>query len=145
MNSLVFVLDKAKINYLIRQTQRISQSRGDFTMYWLPRQHSSKEFAFQCRRFKRRRLDAWVGKIHWNRKQPILVFLPGKFYGQRSLAGHSSLGRKELDATENATEHAHAHNTQYVYVISFNFFQHIFIEFQLCAVEIQCTRGLDNS
>ena len=32
-----------------------------------------------------------------------------------------------------------------VCVISFNFFQHIFIEFQLCAVEIQRAGGLDNS
>ena len=38
--------------------------------------------------------------------QPIPVFLPGKYYGQRSLAGYSPWGRKESDMTE-ATEHAH--------------------------------------
>ena len=32
------------------------------------------------------------------------VFLPVKSHGQRSLAGYSSLGHKELDATE-VTEH----------------------------------------
>ena len=32
--------------------------------------------------------------------QPIPVFLPGKFHKQRSLAGHSSWGRKESDMTE---------------------------------------------
>ena len=33
------------------------------------------------------------------------IFLPGEAHGQRSLAGYSSEGRKESDATE-ATEHA---------------------------------------
>ena len=37
----------------------------------------------------------------WRRKwQPTPVFLPGKFHGQRSLAGYSPQGRKELDTTE---------------------------------------------
>ena len=31
--------------------------------------------------------------------QPIPVFLPGKSHGQRSLAGYSSWGHKELDMT----------------------------------------------
>ena len=31
------------------------------------------------------------------------VFLPGESHGQRSLAGHSPWGRKELDATERLT------------------------------------------
>ena len=33
--------------------------------------------------------DPCVGKIPWRGKwQPILVFLPGEFHGQRSLAVH---------------------------------------------------------
>ena len=36
---------------------------------------------------------------------PTPVFLPGKFYGQRSLAGYSPWSCKELDTTE------WAHNT----------------------------------
>ena len=32
--------------------------------------------------------------------QPIPVFLPGKFHGQRSLAGYSPWGRKESNLTE---------------------------------------------
>ena len=37
----------------------------------------------------------------WRRKwQPTPVFLPGKFHGQRSLAGYSPRGHKELDMTE---------------------------------------------
>ena len=33
-------------------------------------------------------------------RQPSPVFLPGESHGQRSLAGYSSLGRKESDPTE---------------------------------------------
>ena len=37
----------------------------------------------------------------WRREwQPTPVFLPGEFYGQRSLAGFSPWGRKESDTTE---------------------------------------------
>ena len=37
----------------------------------------------------------------WSRKwQPTPVFLPGEFNGQRSLAGYSPWGLKELDMTE---------------------------------------------
>ena len=32
--------------------------------------------------------------------QPSPVFLPGKSHGQRSVAGYSSQGHKELDTTE---------------------------------------------
>ena len=40
----------------------------------------------------------------WRRKwQPTPVFLPREFHGQRSLAAHSSWGRKELDTTETNT------------------------------------------
>ena len=34
--------------------------------------------------------------------QPIPVFLPGKFHGQRSLEGYSPWCRKEMDTTEHA-------------------------------------------
>jgi len=34
--------------------------------------------------------DLWVGKLPWRRKwQPTPVFLPGKFQGERRLAGYS--------------------------------------------------------
>ena len=49
-------------------------------------------------------LDLWVGKIHWRREwQPTPVFLPGKSHGQRSLAGCSPQGGKELDTVEQPT------------------------------------------
>ena len=51
---------------------------------------SGKEPACQCRRQKRHGLDPWAGKIPWSgKRQPTLVFLPGKFNGQRSLVGYS--------------------------------------------------------
>ena len=63
---------------------------------------SGKEFTFQCRRSKSCRFNPWVGKIPWSRKwQPTLVFLPGKFQGQKSLAGYSPRGCR-VDMTECA-------------------------------------------
>ena len=51
---------------------------------WLLRWYSGKESTCQC---KISGFDPWVGKIHWSRKwQPTLVFLPGKFHGQRRRA-----------------------------------------------------------
>ena len=53
---------------------------------------SGEESTCQCRRPKRRSFDPWV-KISWSRKcQPMPVFLPGKFYEQKSLAGYSPGG-----------------------------------------------------
>ena len=44
--------------------------------------------------------DPSVGKI-WRRKWlPTPVFLPGEFYGQRSLMGYSPWDHKESDTTE---------------------------------------------
>ena len=49
-------------------------------------------------------MDPWVRKIPWRRERlPTLVFLPGEFHGQRSLAGYSPWGHKELDTTEQLT------------------------------------------
>ena len=40
-------------------------------------------------------------KILWRREwQSTPLFLPGEFHGQRSLAGYSSWGPRELDTTE---------------------------------------------
>ena len=35
-------------------------------------------------------------------KAPTLIFLPGKFHGQRSLVDYSSQGHKESDMTQHA-------------------------------------------
>ena len=62
-----------------------------------------ERFCLQCRRHK---FDPWVGKIPWSRKwQLTSVFLPGKFHGERSLAGYSSWGHKESDMTEQLNTH----------------------------------------
>ena len=45
------------------------------------------------------------GRSLWRRKwQPAPVFLPGKSHGQKSLAGYSPWGGKELDKTEQLTQ-----------------------------------------
>ena len=63
---------------------------------WLPRKHSGKQSACQCRRHKRHEFDPWVRKIPWSRKwQPDPVFLPGKFHGPSRLGGYSPWGCKE--------------------------------------------------
>ena len=57
---------------------------------------SGKEPACQCRRYKRRQFDPWVGKIPWKGAwQPTPVFLPGEFQGQSSLVGYGPCGHKE--------------------------------------------------
>ena len=62
----------------------------------------------------RHRFDSWVGKIPWSRKwQPIPVFLPGKFHGQRSLVGYSPWGHKEYDMTETLSMHT------YIFILRF--------------------------
>ena len=50
--------------------------------------------------------DPWVRKIPWRREwQPTLLFLPGKFHGQRSLVGSSPWSRQESGMTERLTLH----------------------------------------
>ena len=61
---------------------------------------SGKEPTCQCRKFKRCRFHPWVGKIPWRRAwQPTPVLLPREAHGQRSLAGSSPWGHKELNTT----------------------------------------------
>ena len=61
----------------------------------------SKKICMQCKKF---RLNPWGGKKPWRREWlPIPVFLPGEFYGQRSLAGYSPWGHKELEMIEQLT------------------------------------------
>ena len=62
---------------------------------------SVKEPACQCRRHKRCGFDPWVQKIPWKKMwQPTLVFLPGEYCEQRSLAGYGPQSHKEWDTTE---------------------------------------------
>ena len=48
--------------------------------------------------------NPWVRKIPWRREWLLtLIFLPGEFHGQRSLAGYSPWSCKELDTTVQLT------------------------------------------
>ena len=72
---------------------------------------SGKEPTCQCRKCKRRGFSPWMGKIPWRRAwQLIPVFFPGDSNGQRSLAGYSPWGHKELDMTEQLS-------TAHLYII----------------------------
>ena len=65
-------------------------------MVLVPTWYSGKEYACQGRRHKRHRFNPWVRKIPWRSAwQAILVFWPGEFHGQKSLAGYSTRGHKE--------------------------------------------------
>jgi len=60
-----------------------------------------------CLQCRRPRFYPRLGKIPWRRKWlPTPVFLPGKLHGQRSLAGYSPWGHKELDMTKRLTFHS---------------------------------------
>ena len=78
----------------ISAVYRLRTSMDQGLSWWL----RGEESACQCRR---RGLDPWVKKSPWRRKwQPTPVFVPGKSYGQRSLAGYSLWGHKEWDMPE---------------------------------------------
>ena len=57
-----------------------------------------KKICLQC---GRPRFNPRARKIYWRREWlPTPAFLPGKFHGQRSLAGYSPWGHKEVKTTE---------------------------------------------
>ena len=61
-----------------------------------PGSTSGKELACHGR-LKRPEFNPWVGKIPRRKKwQPTPIFLPGKFHGQRSLAGYSPWGHERV-------------------------------------------------
>ena len=75
---------------------------------------SGKELACQCHKCKKRRFYPQVRKIPCRRaQQSTPVFLPGEFHEQRSLAGYSPWGLKELDMTE------HTHSQRNIKVVYF--------------------------
>ena len=65
---------------------------------------SGKEPACQSRRHKSCRFSPCVRKIPWRKGQSTPVFLPKECHGQRSLAGYSSQGHKQLNTTEACTQ-----------------------------------------
>ena len=80
-------------------------------------QKKKKRVHLQCKRHRRCGFDSWVGKIPWRRKwQPTPVFLPGKFHGQRSLAGYSLWGRKRV-GHDWAYTYVYIRNLERIYVL----------------------------
>ena len=82
----------------------MSSASEDLTIAILvsfPGGYSGKEPTCQFRRHKKKGFDPWVGKILWSRAwQPTPVLLLGESHRQRSPAGYSPWGHKELDTTE---------------------------------------------
>ena len=70
--------------------------------HWTPREVPSKSLSIFAHKFSVS-FGYWKAlKCHpWRREwQSTLVFLPGEFHGQRSLAGYRPWGSTELDTTE---------------------------------------------
>ena len=69
----------------------------------LPGGAGGGEAASQCKRHERRRSGPWVGRIPGEGMVAHPGFLPGRFHGQRSLAGDSPRGRNKSDMAEHAS------------------------------------------
>ena len=83
------------------------------TIQGFPGGPSGEESTCQCRRHNRCEFDLSVRKIPWRREwQPTPVFLPGESHGQRSLAGYTPCGPKELDMTGDLAHSQSAHSQQ---------------------------------
>ena len=64
---------------------------------------------------RRPRFNPWVRKIPWRRDwQPIPIFLPGGFHGQRTLVGYSAWHCKESSMTEWLSTHTLKRKVYYV-------------------------------
>ena len=84
---------KTRLTHLFYQTSRL--------LGWL----SGKESTRQCRRHG---FDTWVGKSPRKRKwEPTPVCSSGEPCGQRSLAGHSPRGHKDLDRAQRLNNRKH--------------------------------------
>ena len=72
-----------------------------------------KRICLQCRRYRWCGFHPWeLGKLPCRRKwQSILVFLPGKFHGQRSLAGCGPRGHKSRTRLKWLSMHSQLTNS----------------------------------
>ena len=83
--------------YNCRSTWVLSWGRAS------PMTQKVKNICLECRRHG---FDPWIRKIPGRREWlPTPVFLPGEYYGYRSLVGCSPWGHKE----SNMTKHSHTH------------------------------------
>ena len=77
---------------------------------------SGKESSCQCRRCMRCRFNHWGRKIPWSRKwQPALVFLPGKFHGQRNLVSYSPWVHGAAESWTQLSDWAHFYWTDQIH------------------------------
>ena len=73
----------------------------------LPRWHNGKVSACQCRGSKTHGINLWAEKSPRVGNGNLLIFMPRKFHGQRTLVGYSPWGRKETH--DSVTGHIHTH------------------------------------
>ena len=89
---------------------------------WLPRWCSGKDSACQCRWHKRHSFHPWVRKIplswQWH---PTLVFLPGKFHGQRTLVVYSLWGLQRV-RHDWASIHTHTHTHTHPNLVTMHYY-----------------------
>ena len=84
----------AEVHGVAKSWRRLRDWTG---LNWSHRLHRWR-ICLQCKSHRKHGFDPWVGKIPWSRKQqPTPILLPGKSHGQRSLAGYSPCGCKELE------------------------------------------------
>ena len=82
------------------QAPKVAEQESDPRQSGYPGGSGSKEFACNVRP----RCGPWVGKISWRREWlPTPVFWPVQFHGQKSLAGYSSWGHRDVDTTQRRT------------------------------------------
>ena len=86
-----------------RSVENSRRPNGEF-----PRWHTGKQTACQCRKHKRHGFNPWVGKLPWKwKRQPALVFLPGKSLEKGTWQAIGHRDHKESDTTEHACTHTH--------------------------------------
>ena len=89
--------------------------------------------------------ETWVWSLSqedpWRRKwQPTPIFLPGKSHEQRSPAGYSPWGHKQLDMTEQWTRHTHTFTSSKM-SLNKNCHNFSFCRFMITFVKIWPTKG----
>ena len=93
------------INAFLKENNRGKQNIQGKRFQSLSRWHSSNEYACQCRKCKRCRLDPWVRKIPLEQEMAThSSILAWKIHEQRSLAGYSLWSCKGSDMTEQRIE-----------------------------------------
>ena len=99
-NTMTFFIFLTNIRIYIFTYQH-KELNSTHTLKGLPTWNSGKESTCQHRRH---RFTCWGGKSPWRRAwQPTPASLPGKSRGQRSLAGCSPWGRKQMYTTDMYT------------------------------------------